>query len=575
MEDEKILNGFPVITEEDVRRINAIFKPYVFYTTTRNGGRDCECSACNQKFHMARLVRTETPERSRFTMARHNWKAACPMCGQTVTLKNKGTCKSGANLEEWVRVVLLHALDGEIYAQAGYVRKRYTPGDWRPEAEVMPKAMYIFRPGEAVGWRWRHDYTFLGMTLAGHPIKEGWEKMKTVCEPWQSKGYSGFSGYFWNGYHVIGQERLGDSFLRYCAPAFAEWSEVPPGDGGEHYAYIRLLAAAATHPQIEMLLKMGLGQIVDELVVGKKKLTREIKWAEKDPRKAFGLTGPELKDFRSVNGSVELLGWYKRLRKADVRTDFKELERVAGIIPGGLEDRFFRVCAMGCGVNPTKAMEYVRGKGGKEYICWDSVVLWADYVEAAKYCGYDLDKSLVLMPKQLKEAHDGAVETELRLRHENEIADDSPFQRRFQKLMERYGFSDGEFFIRAPSSSREIILEGKYLNHCVGRYAGAHASGRTTILFMRREKEPFCPAWTIEIKGDQLIQVQGAYDRDSNKPKGAAEAFLRRWEAWVKAGSRRDKAREAPQGGAFSAKAAAGGPTGRPVENDMEGAKTA
>lgn len=127
MEDEKILDGFPVITEEDVRRINTIFKPYVFYTTTRNGGRDCECSACNRRFHMARLVRTETPERSRFMMARHNWKAACPMCGQTVTLKNKGTCKSGANLEEWIRVVLLHARDGEIYAQAGYVRKRYAP----------------------------------------------------------------------------------------------------------------------------------------------------------------------------------------------------------------------------------------------------------------------------------------------------------------------------------------------------------------------------------------------------------------------------------------------------------------
>lgn len=556
MEDEKILDRFPVITEEDIQRINALFKPYVFYTTTKDGGRDCECSACNRRFHMARLARTETPERSRFMMARHNWKAACPICGQTVTLKNKGTCKSGANLEEWIRVVLLHARDGEIYAQAGYVRKRYAPGDWRPEAEVMQKAMYIFRPGEAVGWRWRHDYTFLGMTPAGHPIQEGWEKMKTVCEPWQSKGYCGFSGYFWNGYHVIGQERLEDSFLRYCAPEFAKWFKVPPGDGREHDAYIRLLAAAATHPQIEMLLKMGLVRIVDDLVIGGKKLTREIKWAEKDPRKAFGLTGPELKDFCSVNGSAELLRQYKRLRKAGVRTDLRELNEVLLTVPSGLEKRFISACAAGCGVNPAKALEYVRKKGGKKYIVRDSVVLWADYVEAAKYCGYDLDKPLVLMQKQLKKAHDGAVETELRLRNENEIAGDSTFQRRYQKLMDRYGFSDGKFFVRAPSSSREIILEGECLNHCVGRYAGAHASGRTTILFMRREKEPFCPAWTIEIKGDQLIQVQGAYDRDSSKPKGEAKAFLRRWEAWVKAGSRRDKA-------------------GRPVENDMEGAKTA
>lgn len=556
MEDEKILDGFPVITKEDIQRINALFTPYVFYTKAWDGGRDCECSACGRAFHMERLARTETAERHRFMMARHNQTAACPLCGRTVTLKNRGICKSGKNLTEWRRVVLLHARDNAVYVQAGYVRKDYSPRCWRPEAEVMPKAMYIFRPGEAVGWRWRHDYTFLGMTPAGHRIREGWERMKTACEPWPGKGYSGFSGYFWNGYHVIGQERLADSFLRYCAEAFTKWSAVPPGDGGEHDAYIRLLAAAAVHPQIEMLLKMGLRQIVDDLVIGKKKLTREINWAEKDPRKAFGLTGPELKDFCSVDGGAAQLRWYKALKKAGVRTDFRELDRVLRAVPDGLTERFLRACAAGCGVNPAKALEYVGKKGGKKYICRDGVILWTDYVEAAKYCGYDLDKPLVLMPKQLKEAHDGAVETEMRLRHENEIVDDSPFQRRFQKLMERYGFSDGKFFIRAPSSSREIILEGKCLSHCVGRYAGAHASGKTTILFMRREKEPFLPAWTIEINGDRLVQVQGAFDRNSNRPMGAAEAFLHRWEAWVKAGSRRDKA-------------------GRPVENDMEGVKTA
>lgn len=556
MDDEKLLESFPALTEEDIHRINGLFTPYVFYTTTADGGRDCECTACGKAFQMDGLPRLRTPEWRAFMGARHNQGVRCPACGRTVTLKNRGTCKSGDSLEEWQRVVLLHSRDGAVYAQAAYMRKRYFPGRWRPEAEVLPKAMYLFRPGGAIGWRWRHDWTGLGMTTRGTTIQEGWEQMKTICEPWTSKGYSGFSGYFWNGYHVIGQERLADSFLRYCAEGFSRWSKVPPGDVRLHDAYIRLLAAAAVHPEIEMLLKMGLTRILDDLILGKKKLTREIRWEEKDPRRAFGLTGPELKSFCAVNGDAEYLRWYKRLKKAGVRMDFQELDDVSGHIPDGLSDRFFRACAAGCGVKPSKALAYVREKGGKEYITRDAVLLWLDYVDAAKYCGFDLTDPLALMPRRLKAAHDGAVETELRLRHENEVMDDSPFQRRYQKLMARYGFSDGEFFIRAPSSSREIIQEGQILRHCVGRYAGAHAKGTTTILFMRRSKNPFLPAWTIEVNGDKVIQVQGRSDAAENRPRDRAAKFLNRWKAWVQAGSRRDKA-------------------GEPVEPQEKGAKTA
>ena len=556
MDDEKLLAGFPPLTAEDIQRINSIFTPYVFFTQARDGGRDCECSGCGAEFRMEGLPRIQTPEHRAFMAAGHNQKVRCPACGRTAELKNRGTCKSGKNLEEWRRIVLLHVRDDAVYAQAGYMRKQYAPGCWRPEAEVMPKAMYLFRRGEAIGWRWRHDYTFLGMTRSGKPIREGWERMKTVCEPWQTAGYSGQCGYFWNGYHVIGKERLRDSFLRYCAEAFGSWSKAAPGDGGEHDAYIRLLAAAAVRPQIEMLLKMGVSRIVDDLVLGKKKLTREIHWAEKDPRRAFGLTGPELKEFCAANGSAAQLRRYRRLRKAGVTVSFRELDEAEGRLPVQTADRFFRACASGCGVTPSKALAYIEKAGGKSVRLRDAAIQWMDYVEAAKYCGYDLDKPLVLMPKRLKEAHDGAVETELRLRNERETRDNSPYQRRYQRLMDRYGFTDGTFFIRAPSSSREIILEGKCLDHCVGRYAGAHASGRTTILFMRRVKEPFRSAWTIEIKDSQLIQVQGAFDGGSRRPKGAADAFLRRWEGWVKAGSRRDA-------------------SGKPVETDMEGVRTA
>lgn len=538
--DQEIIDGFPVFTAEDVERVNELFAHYVFFTTAPDGGRYCECSGCRKSFRVEGLPRTITPEWRAFMAAKHNDTVRCPKCGREAKLKNKGICKSAASLEAWGRVILFHVREDTVYAQAYFIRKRYGPGRWRPEVEYLCKAIYTFRPGEARGWRWRHNYNGLGIRPSGTVIEEGWDRMKEVCEPWSATSYSGFGGYYYNGYHTIGLERLKDSFLKYCVRTYLSSEKESLSDGEERFTLMRYLAAAAQRPQIEMLEKMGLYEIVNDLVIHKRKLSRDIKWNETDPRKAFGLTGPELKEFAAVDGSALLLRSYKLLKKAGVKTSFSELNESAGYVGADLTQRFFRCCAAGHGVRPMKVIDYLKKQTAANG-CYSRMIEWMDYVEAAKYCGYALDDPQVLLPKKLKEAHDGAVETDIQLRHEAETRDDGPYQRRYQSLMERYGFDDGDFFIRAPSSSREIITEGKTLHHCVGRYAGRHASGQTTILFMRRKEHPFLPAWTIEMRGEKMIQVQGRSDLPGSKPKAEAKQFLDQWLEWVAAGSKRDK----------------------------------
>lgn len=70
MDDEKLLESFPALTGEDIHRINGLFTPYVFYTTTADGGRDCECTACGKAFQMDGLPRLRTPEWRAFMGAR-------------------------------------------------------------------------------------------------------------------------------------------------------------------------------------------------------------------------------------------------------------------------------------------------------------------------------------------------------------------------------------------------------------------------------------------------------------------------------------------------------------------------
>ena len=269
---------------------------------------------------------------------------------------------------------------------------------------------------------------------------------------------------------------------------------------------------------------------------------REVDWSQNDPRKAFGLTKQELKDFIEINGSGRELRWYRKFKKSGHPVTFRELDEIKTRVQSPRWDDFVKACVSGCGVKPEKALRYIQSQADKQKIPKaDTLIQWVDYVDAAKFCGFDLSKQITLMPKALKEAHDGAVATEEQLRHERELSSNSEYQKRYQDLMKRYGFESDKFFIRAPSSSREIVEEGKRLNHCVGRYAEKHATGKTTILFMRRKSDPFTPTWTIEMHGKYLVQVQGSGNAFGYKPSGDAKEFMDRWLEWVAAGSKRDK----------------------------------
>ena len=306
---------------------------------------------------------------------------------------------------------------------------------------------------------------------------------------------------------------------------------------------MRFMSAASKNAHIEMLSKMGLRQMVRDLVVGKKKI-REVDWSEKNPCKAFGLTKQELKEFIAINGSGRELRWYRKFKASGIPVSFLGLDEAKRNVPGPGHDfeDFMEACITGCGVKPEKALRYLQSQADKQNSSrYQALILWKDYVGAAKFCGFDLSSPIALMPKKLKEAHDGAVETEGQMRHEAELASDSEYQKRYAALMKRYGFENDEFFIRAPSSSREIVKEGEVLKHCVARYAGRHAAGQTTILFMRRKNAPFTPVWTIEMRGNHMVQIQGESDLPRSKPKGEEKEFIDGWLEWVGAGSKRDK----------------------------------
>ena len=93
------------------------------------------------------------------------------------------------------------------------------------------------------------------------------------------------------------------------------------------------------------------------------------------------------------------------------------------------------------------------------------------------------------------------------------------------------------------NSILEIIEEGRGQKHCVAGYAERHLADKLTICFLRRAETPNTALYTIEMQGNELIQIHG-YKNDWEaevKPMDAMGWFIGPWLKWLEAGSPRDK----------------------------------
>lgn len=162
--------------------------------------------------------------------------------------------------------------------------------------------------------------------------------------------------------------------------------------------------------------------------------------------------------------------------------------------------------------------------------------LYRDYFKVRIAQGMGMERSTAIFPKDLRKAHDDAVlmanarEIEKRAaKYEEKYPE---IKKQFRKLKAKYGYKDGDLFIRPAKNAREIIEEGKVLHHCVGangHYIGKHARGESYILFLRKVLEPNSPYITVEVSGNAISQWYGSYDRKTDK------AIVDKWlEEWIK-----------------------------------------
>ena len=119
---------------------------------------------------------------------------------------------------------------------------------------------------------------------------------------------------------------------------------------------------------------------------------------------------------------------------------------------------------------------------------------------------YDMKNSFVLYPKDLQKSHD-RVQKRYKIK-ENELLIQN-FKIAVQDAKRRFAFEANGMKIVVPNTPGDLATDGDTLHHCVGGYVGRVAKKECVILFLRKCSDESKPFFTIEVKGQEIIQVRG------------------------------------------------------------------
>ena len=520
--------------EDELERCRDFFENYLFIERDEEykDKKTFTCSYCKNQW------RAGKEDKELFRLKHKEW-TKCPMCGKQVMAEQIGRLRVGNQLYQTAAVSFINVLaDGAVTIESGICfceyaceyQMQWLTGTAAPRMDLtfIGKKRYYMRPGAVIGWK-RYIGTYFERAAWG--IEVEWTPTTNITEAFSSNPCWGFDGF---GYFV-GMEKLADSALKY-SQIDRYYEEYHNRDIYETYNALRLvpqyLAEYALNPQIEMAVKLGMSKAVGELVRDGRKNAKDINWKATNPADFARLNKAEAKVFYT-DPSLEFLKWYHTARKLKTVRDIREAKDIVGKL-GIPRKETMEICSR-YGISLRTAAAKLKDQ--------TQLYLWVDYVSMAEKLGYDLTAINDLLPWNLRERHDAAVEN-LKIKEDREA---SERYEKIRKALERkYAFTADGLSIVIPRGVSDIVAEGQTLHICVGGYAHRHVERKTTILFLRHERRPERSFICIELnaKTDKLVQIHGYKNegyKNSVPPKEKYKEWLDTWLAWVAQGSPRDR----------------------------------
>ena len=299
----------------------------------------------------------------------------------------------------------------------------------------------------------------------------------------------------WNGREIVGFEKYNDpvKFLKKSIHKYSAF-EYLPEEKQEHNYMFEYLLKYEKHPQIEMLAKIGLYQIIDNL--------SGVRWSKKGPA-MLGITKPEIEYLKEIGFN---LTDYRKIREECLKYHFTPKEAK---LLYQLKEREIPT------VNVARTVRYIADRN-------IDCSLYDDLMQMKNELGLP-DERKYLYPDDFHKTHD---ELAKRIKIKKSLEVKKKIEQR-KKEAESYKISKNGLMIIPLLGPEELIDEGKALKHCVGGYASRVADGKCLIFSVRKSDEASKRLATIELRGKKVIQVRAYKNRE---PTMEVSNFVRNWE---------------------------------------------
>ncbi|MDP4147103.1 MAG: PcfJ domain-containing protein [Bacillota bacterium] len=488
MKDEE-LEHFPKGISDDIEKYATDymlkFSRYIF--THRQGKQQYGyCTHCHSEFKTEGL--------------RHNEETVCPDCKSKCKVKASGRGRKTLYDEAYFVYYEKSVKNpNAIIARGIYAIRNYTGDYHHIKTKCSVEYYYLFEIGNSVMFRKHH-----------------WPSMRFV----KGKVHSNFD--LWDHGNIV---------IGYCRDSIRKATKDTPfrystWESYDHKDMTEFFDLYAKYPKIEYLTKEGFKSIVEKKLDGYPTY-RAVNWRGKTIFKILKIDKQDLKELKSqkVKLTFDFLKVFQDAKKHKWNLSTEEVVRVVNK-HGHYYDTFVKLTEL---TSMKKLLNYFSKqykdyngtKKNRNYYSEDSVLLtYKDYIADCKKLNMNIKDEHVLFPKDLYSAHQNTL-IQVKINEDGNKKYDQRIEDRVKEL-QNYVFQYNELQIRPAVSSKELVIEGTILHHCVAaHYTESYANGKTTIFLIRKVAEPDKPYFTMEMKDNKIIQVRGL--RNCNPGKDVSE----------------------------------------------------
>lgn len=278
---------------------------------------------------------------------------------------------------------------------------------------------------------------------------------------------------------------------------------------------LQYLRVYEKYPQTELLLKAGLSSYLATKISLLKKLQKD-----KEFRKWIMENINDMKDsFYSVNA---ILSAYKN------KTSILKAQRIDQWLNELKRSYVYKDLAPLIGKEWEKFYDYINTQNITYYS-------YNDYASACNYLNLDMSLPKNLYPKDFKRWHDIRIDEYHTAKALNDAEEKRKYMVKFIDVAKKYmplqRNMKEPFICIIAKSPDDLVKEGEFLQHCVGRmnYDQRVAKEQSLIFFIRKLSEPDKPFVTVEysLENHKVLQCHG---KNNSKPDNDVLDFInKKW----------------------------------------------